>query len=310
MAATYIPTGYRHSNIVVPSPGDWATAASVNTAGLKFLLDNDQWTWDYLGLFWDGININVPTGNITAQTGDLNISQGAVNVFLGPIRAIGGNVEVQSGNVEVVSGNVNVGGAINCTGSISGGAGYFSSVQCSDIYASNSLILSGNATVIGNESINGNVSVGGNATIGGNLTVSGPVSDPGGTLEVNSNLTLNGTSQLFGNSTISGNLEITGQGRIPFRYLELGDGNYTFEGSDYNFIWGGSGSSTTNYTWTITSTNARYGDWFFVCNATNPAYSGEIFLIVGGGYNLSLLPGESALYVYVGYWRYMRMRVQ
>lgn len=89
MSATYVPASIYHTAIVVPSPGDPASAASVNTTALKFLADTSAFLKDVLigqtfqpltGFdAWDDIEPPVATGFAFNSIGILG--QAVINRF-------------------------------------------------------------------------------------------------------------------------------------------------------------------------------------------------------------------------------------
>lgn len=129
MASTYIPTAIRHRSLVLPSPGDLASALTLNATALKFLGDNDQYLEDYIGRFTDGTNIVLPTGSIFANQGGVFVG--------GPIA--GGSTLGAAGDITSANGGVRAwlngefGGNVIATGAVM--AGTF--MQAAGLYTQN-----------------------------------------------------------------------------------------------------------------------------------------------------------------------------
>lgn len=64
MSVPYVPTAIYHNPLTLPSPGDAATAASVNTAALKFAADNAEFVKSVVQFLISG-GASFPAGPIS-----------------------------------------------------------------------------------------------------------------------------------------------------------------------------------------------------------------------------------------------------
>lgn len=275
MAATYVPTAYYHPTIVRPSPGDWATAASVNNAALMFLADDSEFLKTELDKFWISNlgSINVPSGGFV-QAAALYASFASItgNLKSTDLEVVNnGSVgnDLTVGNDQMVNRNLSV---------------------SQDATVGQDMTVARDLRVLQSLSINQNLTVG---TIGGNLLL-------GAGAQIQS---ADPAIDLAAHVNVLGNLDVTGQGRVPIRYLEGPDADFSVNGSDYNLLF-------ANYlsvarTWTVTNTGARFGDWFFAANQTGT--SAHLFIAVSSGYSVDLAANEVALMVYMSPgWRYIK----
>lgn len=121
MATNYSPVATLHPQLTLPSPGDAATAASVNNAGLKYLADNIE----FLRAFTSPLSAGgtfTPSGTLRfAGTAGVSVPSGTLSVG-GAVQSVGGVSTVDgsfAGNV-TVSGTLGVTGATTLGGTVSG----------------------------------------------------------------------------------------------------------------------------------------------------------------------------------------------
>ena len=203
---------------------------------------------------------------------------------------------VGSGTALVVSNGAAIGGALSA----------------------NSLGVTAGATVGGNLSVTGTSTFTGNLSAG-NITLSGKIDGTAGTVvfdndiqvegDVVGDLRIAGDLYLAGDVysqdpvinfachvTVNGNLESTGVTRTPWRKFALPDADGTIAGKDYNLLiaWAGTISSTRSYS--ITTTGAVDGDWFWVANRDGSTENININPTTG---DVSTVQnGTAVLYVY------------
>jgi hypothetical protein len=249
MSTTYVPTAIYHASIGIPSDGDDANAASVNTSALKYLSDNTallkRWSFD---IFNVGGTVT-PSAEINFGGAGVKVT-GGLHVTTSPLF----DVDINVGRHVVAGGNVTSAQNVSAQGNIS---------------AVGQAIVGGNITSNANITAVGDVTAAhlfggalqitgtGNGIIGGSLNVGGQVAC--------TNLYVSGPATVTGNCAVSGNVscaDLNSSGAISGKKLSTivtgPDANATFQGAQVDFVIGPS-SMTADRIYTIGSLGARDG---------------------------------------------------
>ncbi len=300
MSATYVPTAYYHPTTVLPSPSDWATAASVNEQALKYLTDNDKYFSVELGKFWDGINITLPSGYIYTKTGLITDGSASIgfnadvtqrlsvygDTFLYQNALVGQDLTVTQG--------ATVGGPLVITGTTETNVLQVNvAATVEELFVNVSIDGPGGVTTIEEDLfISGQVV--GNTQFDGNIELAGEINSFGGDdIPINANVQITGSLDVGEPSHIIGRTHI----------LDSANGE-TIAGADYDFIaqlsYTGSGGSIIH---TITNTGAVDGDSFWLVNRSSATVG---INITSGFDSTQLADDEYVFYVYFadgGGWR-------
>ncbi len=301
MSATYVPTAYYHETTVLPSPSDWATAASVNEQALKYLTDNSKYFKTELGKFWDGINISVPSGNVVAsnevRAGGIIFSNTGFSTF-GNANIFGSLVV---GETASVTGNATIGGGLTLSGTglfnsnivVAGVAGVGSLQSLGNVFVGGTIDGPGGVTTIEEDLfIRGQII--GNAQFDGNIELAGEINSFGGD-----------TVPLNANVEVTGWLDVTEPSRVPGTPTTIvfpsGSPSQSIPFANYNFIvvtYAGQDSEL----FFDTDIPVRIGDWVTVRNLSSLSSSSITVFAPGanpgGGSVLHIY--ESVTYVYFG----------
>jgi cytoskeletal protein CcmA (bactofilin family) len=290
MSATYVPTAYYHPTVVLPSPSDPATAASVNAQGFKYLSDNDKYLLTDIAKYWDGTNITVPSGVVSAYGGIVSI---------GPLDAFStSNLQgaVQCGSTLAVAGAVSFSSTLSVTSTATVG-----SLFSSGLSNTGSAVVSVDLTVGNNLTINGKLNgAGGTVVVDEDFQVEGDIV---GEVSFADDVVFGGTIGGYGVSTIpiDASLEITGsvtvgEGSIvPFYTRRLfGTGPETITAATPMCILL-SATGTQNYT--VSDTGAVDGSWIMVANRSDQ--QANIFTPSATD-DLTLDPNQMCMFVYFG----------
>jgi cytoskeletal protein CcmA (bactofilin family) len=258
-------------------------------------------------------------GGDYALTAPLNLND--ADIGIGQSLTVGDTVTA----ISLVCISLQVDGSIDCDGSLDVGvdAGITGDLIVGNaiysIYAYITALVVDTSATLSFATVTNNLTVGNNITIGGkingtagtvvvdnDLQVEGEVV---GDLTLAANLRVDGDITLAGdlradgfninvltNLEVFGNMNATGATRTPWRKLALPNVDTSINGKDYNLLiaWAGTLSSTHSYS--ITTTDAVDGDWFWVANRDGGAENININPTTGD--NSTVANNAAVLYVY------------